>query len=271
MEIKISDFINKLMDIYNADPSGYAPFAYWKIRDLCEDARAFWLPEFDCYYMIRDRHLLVYYSPDNKNHIPISELNSLDCISMKASVFNTIKDQLTGFNVNYFDCLFYDKKHEPLQASDSTYYASNFDFSEEEHYRLAAGIIDEHEGSGFFSADNIKKMTGFSAFAPELWFFVRERSTDEPVGICITAYEPEVSEADLDWIYIRTKYQGRGAGRFMIEEIVRRTVDHSKVIRVGGTVGFYKRCGFYTREVNVWAAKPGYTFYAPRIQPNVLT
>lgn len=268
MRIDMNRFQKKHSEIYFSDSSGCAPFAFWKMQKLCEDGEAFFIPKYDCYYVVRNKHLLIYSSPDNQCHIPIEELNSLDCISMKADIFNTIKDKISGFQVSYDECLYYDKCYKPNTVTKKRFNVIEFDFSNENHFKIAAEIINQK--GDFFKADNIKKMTTFPTYDPKLWFFVQDDVSRELIGIAISTYHPDVMETDLDWIYIRTKQHGQGAGRFMIEEIIRRSTDRSRVIRVGGTVEFYKKCGFFSKELWTWAAKPGYSFYAPSIQPNVL-
>ena len=54
---------------------------------------------------------------------------------------------------------------------------------------------------------------------------------------------------------------------FLIEQTIERCKDKSNDICVGGTVEFYRKCGFYDYELWVWAAKDGYQFSAPIIQP----
>lgn len=268
MKINMSDFQKVHKSIYNIDSSGYAPFAFWKMEKLCQDAEAFYLPTFNCYYVIRNKHLLIYYSPDNQCHIPIEQLNSLDCISMKVSIFDTIKDNLGGFKVSYAECLHYNHEYNQPQIN-SDFTITEFDFTNEEHYCIAARIINQDEGD-FLQASNIKKMMSFPTFDHKLWFFVQEKASKELIGIAISTFHTEVKETDLDWIYISPQHHGKGAGRLMLKEIINRSINRSNVIRVGGTVEFYKKCGFYCKEDHVWAAKPGYSFYAPSVQPNVL-
>jgi GNAT superfamily N-acetyltransferase len=269
MKIEMNIFQEKHKEIYFYNSSGYAPFAFWKMQRLCEDGEAFFIPEYECYYVVRNKHLLIYSSPDNQCHIPVEELNNLDCISMKADIFNTIKDKLSGFQVSYFECLYYDKNYTLNIPINNRFNVVKFDFLNQNHFKIAAEIINENEGD-FLKADNIKKMTTFPTFDPSLWVFVQGNVSGELIGIGISTYHPEVMETDLDWIYISNTHHGQGAGRFMIEEIIRRSSDRSRVIRVGGTVEFYKKCGFYNKELWAWTAKPGYSFYAPSIQPNVL-
>ena len=270
MKIDMMKFLEKQRALYSLNTPGYyAALALWKIEKLCEDAEAFYLPEHDFYYVIRNKHLIAYYSPDDRCHIPISELNSLDCISMKAVMFDTIKDNLSGFEISYGENLHYDKNHIPPVLADNTFEIAAFDFSNNEHYETAANLINGLSGN--FTCANIEKIkTNYiscSVFDPSLWFFVRDKQTKMLIGIAISTYQESVKETLLDWIFIHPEHHGKGAGRFMIQEIIRRSLDRSDIIQVGGTVEFYKRCGFYTKRVDVWAAKPGYSFCAPSICP----
>ncbi len=265
MKMDMEVFRQKHRALYLADPAGYAPFAFWKMQALCADAEAFHLPEHGCYYVIRDGHLLIYASPGGRCRIPTDELNRLSAISLPADLFDELEDRLTGFEVSYSECLFYDFSYRSNARDQSAFGIVEFDFADGNHYRAAAEIINQDDD--WLNPANIKKMTGFPSFDPRLWFFIEDGATKELIGFCISTYDPSVRETDLDWIFIRPQHHGRGAGRFMIEEIIRRSRDRSDVIRVGGTVEFYKRCGFYNKRLWVWAAKPGYRFVAPAIQP----
>jgi GNAT superfamily N-acetyltransferase len=110
-------------------------------------------------------------------------------------------------------------------------------------------------------------MTAYSAFEPSLWFFVRDRELQELAAISISAYNAEIRQTDLDWIFVSPEYQGKGCGRFLVNETIRRCRDKSDSICVGGTEEFYRRCGFIDFEQWVWAAKEGYRLVAPSIQP----
>jgi len=141
------------------------------------------------------------------------------------------------------------------------YEAVDFDFSNRRHYRKAAELID------WLKVENIRKMTAYTAFDPSLWFFVRDKATRELAAISISAYDAEVRQTDLDFIYVAPKFQGKGCGRFLIGETIRRCKDQSDSICVGGTVAFYRKCGFADYELWAWAAKEGYRFTAAGIQP----
>ena len=124
-----------------------------------------------------------------------------------------------------------------------------------------------NQGDDWLNAENIKRMTKYSAFDKSLCFFVQENVSKELIAVSISEYNEEIKQTDLDWIYVSSDYHGKGAGRFLIEQTIERCKDKSNDICVGGTVEFYRKCGFYDYELWVLAAKDGYQFIAPIIQP----
>ena len=267
MRIDMADFQKKHLELYHL-PGYFGSSVFWKMEKLCEDAEAFYLPEHDFYYVIRDKHLLMYYSPDGQCHIPVDELNSLNCISMDAGMFDTVKDRLSGFEISYNEKLHYDKNYVPPILSGDKNDVVEFDFSNEEHYARVAHIINGcYDGNGNFSSERVKRIKSeyesFSVFDPSLWFFVRDKEIKKLIGIALSTYQKSIKQTVLDWIFILPEFHGAGAGRFMIQEIIRRSLGRSDSIIVGGLVAFYKKCGFYTYRRDVWAAKPGYSFNGP--------
>ena len=97
VKIPRTEFLQKIKNYISYD----ATLAYWKMKHLIEDGETFYLPEYDCYYMIRDKHLLIYCSPDNQMHLSTDELNSLDCISLPAPIYDSVKEHLIGFTASY--------------------------------------------------------------------------------------------------------------------------------------------------------------------------
>jgi len=264
MKISNIEFLEKYKKLYLAGTPSLGPFAYWKVKWCIENGETFCIPEYDCYYMIYNNHLLVYYSPDNQMHLSIDELNALDCITLSAALYDSVKDQLIGFNAQYDWGLRYDFNYQPKEQS-SQYKAVDFDFYNEQHYERVAQIIGGDDG--WFTVENAKKMTKYPTFDPLMWFFVKDNDTQDLAAISISAYDAEVKQTELDWIYVALEYQSKGCGRFLIDETIRRCKNKSDSICVGGTVEFYRKCGFVNHEEWVWAPKDGYRFNAIGIQP----
>lgn len=265
MKISASEFLAQYKKLVLARTPGIAPFAYWKMKWLIENGETYHLPECDCYYMIRDKHLLMYIAPDNQMHLSADELNGLECISLPAALYDSVREHLTGFGASYYWGLKYDFQYQPKESGSSPYEAVDFDFFNQRHYERAAEMIGGD--NGWFTVENVKKMTTYPAFDPSLWFLIKDTVTQDYAAISISAYDAEVKETDLDWIYVAPEYQGKGCGRFLIKETIRRCKNKSNNICVGGTVEFYRKCGFVNSELWVWAPKEGYQFKAAGIQP----
>lgn len=265
MKVSTADFLHTYKELFLRRTPYIAPLAYWKMRHLVEESEVFYLPEHDCTYAIRDRQLIVYHSPDGKLHIPADELNTLGCIALPAALYAEVEPQLSGFSPNTSWSLRYDFSYAPPAQKTAAYDAVDFDFDDAGHFRAAAEIIAGDDG--WMTDARVRSMMRYSAFDPSFWFFVRDKESHELVAISISAYEKDVRQTDLDWIFVRPSAQGKGAGRFLIEETIRRCAGKSDDICVGGTVAFYRKCGFYEYELWTWAQKDGYAFVAPSIQP----
>ncbi|MDF2686777.1 MAG: hypothetical protein K0S55_1960 [Clostridia bacterium] len=254
----MNKFQEKLLSLYEEDNAKYSPFALWKMQKMTGEGEAFYLPEHECYYAIRNKQLLFYASPDEKCHIPLEELNMLDFICVKKDIFDTFRDGLEGFDISYGSSLFYDFNYIPQESASKKYEAVDFDFNAESHFQTAADIINGDENGGF-TPQRLKRWMAFPSFDTSLWFFVKDIEAQKLVAVGISTFHKTALETDLDWIYVLPEYQGKGAGRFLIEEIIGRSVNRSKVIRVGGVASFYKKCGFYDREYWGFAVKPGFS------------
>ena len=259
MKIPMPDFQQRLLELYAEDAARDMPFALWKMQKMTGEGEAFFLPEHGCYYVIRDKQLLFYHSPDGDCHISVNELNQLDCICMRSCFFDAIKERLVGFNISYGWSLFYDVSIAMKQAEPNRYEAVDFGFTNESNFQAAADIMNG-DADGGYTSHRLRRWTTLPPFDPNLWFFVRDKELGTDVGVCISTYHKDVKETDIDWVFIRPSYQGKGAGRFMMEEVVRRSLNRSNVIRVGvgGVEAFYKRCGFRERECWGWAVRPGF-------------
>ena len=156
MRISSADALDKYKQLFLAQATGTGIFAFWKMKYLIENGESFSLPDYGCYYTLYNNHLVFYHSPDKKMHLSPDKLNKLDCISIPAYLYDTVKEFLTGFNPTYDWGLKYDFKYKPSEHTSSSYEAVNFDFANQEHYIKAAKIIDVK--GDWISEKNIRKM-----------------------------------------------------------------------------------------------------------------
>jgi GNAT superfamily N-acetyltransferase len=267
-------FQERLAQLYRTDPSRYAPFAFWKMQKMTGEGEALYDESTGCLYAIRNGQLLFYHSADERRFpIPMQTLNGLDFMILRMRDFVQIRDSLEGFNLSSGWTLYLDLGHVGPSKPAEGYEAAGFDFGDDASFTAAANLLNrtiygttyDFAGGDYpawcFHPDRLRRWTALPAFDPSLWIWIRERRTREPVAFGVSTYHGGVRETDLDWIYVLPEHRGRGVGTALIAETVRRAIGRSDVIRVGGVAdGFYKKCGFYERELWGVAARPGFSF-----------
>ena len=245
------------------------PFAYWKHKALAMEGTAYSVKGRGCYYSVYGKFLSFCISDDGKCHIPARVLNDMDCIQLLASMYDGIKNNLSGFVPSCYHKLHYDFSYNSLRRETGDYLLEEFDFACGRSFEEASAIISRGKNN-WMKAENVRKITREPVFTPDLWLFAKDVGNNRPIGIIISTYDSSVNETDIEWLYILPEYQGKGIGRLLIEETIKRSKENSSDIRAGGVNAFYRKCGFIGKEETVWAAKAGFSLVAPGIQPNLL-
>lgn len=87
-------------------------------------------------------------------------------------------------------------------------------------------------------------------YAPELWVAVSEAATGQVVATGIGARDDAIGEGSLEWIQISPAFRGRGLGRFVVCELLRRMGPGARFVTVSGRAdeaapgALYASCGF---------------------------
>jgi GNAT superfamily N-acetyltransferase len=132
-----------------------------------------------------------------------------------------------------------------------------------EGFRLA-GVVNSREEAQAVAAHieqegplaQVQDWLQSPAFAPDLWWWLIDEASDQPAGIAIADLDAQLHEASLLWVQIFAPYQGRGLGRFMIHDLLRRIGGRALFTTVSGVVedrdnpgAFFQRCGFSGSDV----------------------
>lgn len=93
-----------------------------------------------------------------------------------------------------------------------------------------------------------------SAYYPEGWLWAL--ADDRPAALGILEFDPQAGEASLEWMQVHPDDRGRGLGRALTGELLRRAAGRAAFTTVAGRVedrdnpgGFYRRCGFTGADV----------------------
>jgi GNAT superfamily N-acetyltransferase len=123
--------------------------------------------------------------------------------------------------------------------------------SRDEAQAVAAHIVQEG------SLAQVQDWLQSPAFAPDLWWWLIDEASDQPAGIAIADFDPELREAAVLWVQVFAPYQGRGLGRYLTQDLLRRIGGRALFTTISGVVedrdnpgAFFRRCGF--RGSDVW-------------------
>ena len=93
-------------------------------------------------------------------------------------------------------------------------------------------------------------------YDPQLWLWAVDLQTGVKAGLGIAERDPQVQEASLEWIQVLPAYQGKGLGKAIVTELVRRVSGKVKFITVSGEVEnksrpevLYRGCGFVGQDI----------------------
>jgi GNAT superfamily N-acetyltransferase len=113
------------------------------------------------------------------------------------------------------------------------------------------------------SPETIARWCEHPVFREDLWIWIVEKSTGDPVGLGIAEFDSSVPEGSLEWIQVLPSYRGWGLGRAVVTALLDRLQDEASFTTVSGRVdnrthpeNLYRRCGFRGKD-NWWVlAKP---------------
>lgn len=93
-------------------------------------------------------------------------------------------------------------------------------------------------------------------YEPNLWVWIIDETTDQPAALGVAELDHQVPEASLEWIQVLPAYRGRGLGKAVVAELLRRASDEAEFTTVAGKINnptrpdrLYQRCGFTGRDL----------------------
>ncbi|MBI5666649.1 MAG: GNAT family N-acetyltransferase [Chloroflexi bacterium] len=125
-----------------------------------------------------------------------------------------------------------------------------------EQAQLIADFIAECYDDVKPTADTVRQWTQRTVFAPDLWLWVRDERTGTACALAIAEFDASIGEVSLEWVQTLPGYQGKGLGRAVVQEILRRAAGRMAFATVSGQVedrsnpgAFYRQCGFTGNDV----------------------
>ena len=122
-------------------------------------------------------------------------------------------------------------------------------------FEYAAHINSCYEGIGI-TEEELRSHTLRPVYDTALWLAVRETHTDTIVATGIAELDREIGEGVLEWIQVSHGHRGKGLGRYIVLELLRRMKDKVDFATVSGQCNnatnpekLYRKCGFTGNDV----------------------
>lgn len=126
----------------------------------------------------------------------------------------------------------------------------------EDDLPLLADVINRSYADLSVSLAQLRGYRCTPAFAADLWILVLDANTGDVMGCGMADLDPEAREGVLEWIQVLPEHRGRGAGLFIVNELLRRIAGRADFATVSGRVNnatnperLYRKCGFVGEDV----------------------
>jgi len=102
----------------------------------------------------------------------------------------------------------------------------------------------------------VREWMAHPVYDSTLWVWVIDETVNEPAALGIGELDRSVQEASLEWIQVLPSYRGKGLGKAVVGELLRRVSGFVSFTTVAGKIDnpthpekLYRRCGFSGRDV----------------------
>jgi len=248
---------SKLVELYRKYPCRTLPNAYWKTENKLEDLEVRIQKD-----SFGDASGLAVWDKDQVLALWCRKRVDCPLSRRKLATFSFIlvhDDALSLLNGFIFD------RREPyfriIHKGDPPFY----NCPPQHHYeavnpetdpKAIAEMIRACYPGSTMTDEEVRSWADHPVYDPSLWVWVRETATGRRVGLGIAELDPKIREASLEWIQVLPDEQGKGLGKAIVAEILRRVAGRASFTTVSGCEDnlthperLYRRCGFTGSDV----------------------
>ncbi|MCD4714841.1 MAG: GNAT family N-acetyltransferase [Clostridiales bacterium] len=232
------DIIEQIKKTYFEDPTSL-PTAFWKYEN--------WLSSSQTRIVNSEKHTAIILD----NRVIFSDFDNIpeDIMDEKMILFVS-KKQLElddQWNEEVFFKLFsFSQSLSPIMPSNHRFE----EVKEDEMEEVFKFILDSYENTNVCLED-IKSWRESELFDRSIWIWLVDSESSEKVALGICEHDKKNREGILDWIQVNEAYRGKGYGKILVKELMRRFNVKVDVITVSGDFknktnpeALYRVCGF---------------------------
>ncbi len=251
-----TDFNHALEQVYLANPCQTLPNPLWKTLNQLAGFETSFTTDSTGINRLEawtDDHLFIYWRRDGRQ--PSLLINRRLNYQRQALIHQDFLDPPTvaGFQhwTSQYRLLFRDQPMpEPLLPD-------GFQFANVVNSPAEIAAITDHLAQGSpESLAHVEDWINSPRFTADLWVWVIDETTQQPVGLALGEFDTRINEAAIEWVQVLPDYQRRGLGKALTFEVLRRIGERAVFTSVAGVVedrdnpgAFFRRCGFSGNDV----------------------
>ncbi|USG99646.1 GNAT family N-acetyltransferase [Thermococcus argininiproducens] len=256
--MQLEAFYDALISTYCENPCQVLPNALWKtLKDLSKFDTSFRAENGLVTHLEawKENELYVYWNRSrNPPKIPKERLNGLKFALVHQDFLRAFPIERFDIKVPYFRLIHKKRQVREVELPQGFHIV---DVDAKNESNLVAEVIKRCYENINVTPEIVKSWTKHPVFDPNLWIWIIDSEKGNPAGLGIAELDPTVREGSLEWIQVLPEYRGRGIGKTLVLELLRRFQDRAAFTTVSGEVNnktkpelLYRRCGF--RGNDVW-------------------
>lgn len=257
LEKEYFTFHDALISVYCENPCQVLPNALWKtLKDIGKFETSFKIENSIVTHLEAwdEGSLYIYWNRSRSPpKIPKERLDNLKFALVHQDFLGAFPTENFDIQRPYFRLIYRHRRISEVKLPQG-FQIVNVDTKSESD--LVAEVIKRCYENINVNPEIVKSWTKHPVFDPSLWFWVIDGEKGTPAGLGIAEFDPTVREGSLEWIQVLPEYRGKGIGKTIVLELLRRLRGCAAFITVSGKVNnntkpeiLYRRCGFQGNDV----------------------
>lgn len=253
--MKIDSLVEALINIYINNPCGTQPTALWKTLEEIDNLKSSFTVgknEVKSLRLWNDNILHTFWDKDKK-HINDEDINGFNMVlAHNSQVNDKFKEKFTSIE-SYFKLLHNNKDIVDIEIPKG-YYIRNVDIDLE--MQMVSDLICSCYEDIKPNVNEVIKWTKHPVFHNDLWIWIIDEKTEEPVALGIAELDMNIKEGALEWIQVLPDYHGKKLGKVIVMELLKRLESYANFTTVSGELDnitnperLYRSCGFTGNDI----------------------
>jgi GNAT superfamily N-acetyltransferase len=247
------NFGQALIAAYRENPCQILPNALWKSLSWADQCQTdFQVEDGLVTHLLacNPQQLMLFWTYDRSSSqpLPLDDHNSLEFALLHRDFQTLLNLEAFGYRQSYFRLI------HPMQGLPEPNLPKGFSFAvadPDAEAREIADLINACYTDINLTSEVVRGWVDHPVTDSELWVWAIDEERSAPAGLGIAELDTIIAEGSLEWIQVLPVYRGKGLGKQIVSELLKRLFERVEFTTVSGQVDnqtnpemLYRSCGF---------------------------